>query len=111
MGFIRARIEEDQLSEPSVNSKLRLGSSDKSSFPLPGRPNGPAAAPSVSITAGPATPPGAAEPIFLADSSDGADVLNASQIVRPLAQLCVTREVQTPFLAAILGPSGAGKTF
>ena len=99
------------MSEPSVNSKLRLGTSDKSSFPLPGRSHEPAAAPSVSIAPGMASPPASAEPIFLADSADGADVLNAGQIVRPLAQLCVTREVQTPFLAAILGPSGAGKTF
>ena len=50
-------------------------------------------------------------PIFLGDSADGADLLNAGQIVQPLAHLCVTPQVQTPFLAAILGPSGAGKTF
>ena len=32
-------------------------------------------------------------------------------LVQPLAQLCVTPQVQTPFLAAIAGPGGAGKTF
>ena len=37
--------------------------------------------------------------------------MNASQIVQPLAQLCLSPQVQTPFLAAIFGPSGAGKTF
>ncbi len=31
--------------------------------------------------------------------------------MQPLAHLCVTSQVQTPFLAGILGPSGAGKTF
>ena len=71
--------------------------------------------------AAPARPAGAArasqaapiqaEPIFLCDSADGADLLNAAEIVQPLAQLCATPQVQTPFLAAIAGPTGAGKTF
>src|ERR1700679_1319024 len=69
------------------------------------------AAPPVSFAPPPPAAPGRAEPIFLGDSADGADLLNASQIVQPLAQLCVIPQVQTPFLAAILGPSGAGKTF
>jgi len=104
------------LSEPSVNAKARLlgegATGDKPASPLPGRRAGQPAAPPVSIE-----PPAAASaqtlaaPVFLSDSADGADVLNAAQIVEPLAQLCVTREVQTPFLAAILGSSGAGKTF
>jgi hypothetical protein len=98
-----------------VNSKIRLlgeaGTSDKPSFPRPARTPEQSAAPPVSI-APPAPPePAPAEPIFLGDSADGADLLNSAQIVQPLAQLCITREVQTPFLAAILGPSGAGKTF
>jgi ABC-type Na+ transport system ATPase subunit NatA len=103
------------LSEPSVNSKVRLlgdvGTSDKA--PLSLSPRGPAqsAAPPVSIAPPPPAAPSRAEPIFLGDSADGADLLNAGQIVQPLAQLCVTPQVQTPFLAAILGPSGAGKTF
>jgi hypothetical protein len=98
-----------------VNSKVRLlgevGTSDKPSFSLTARTPGQSAAPPVSIA--PTPPPGSAqpEPIFLGDSADGADLLNAGQIVQPLAQLCVTPQVQTPFLAAILGPSGAGKTF
>ena len=53
----------------------------------------------------------AAGPIFLSDAAEGADVLGAAQIVEPLAQLCVASQVQTPFLAAIAGPGGAGKTF
>jgi hypothetical protein len=50
-------------------------------------------------------------PVFLSDAAEGADVLEAGKIVQPLAQLCVTSHVQTPFLAAIAGPGGAGKTF
>ena len=107
--------EEDRLSEPSVNSKVRLlgevATGDKPSIPLPARGSAPSAAPPVSLVPPAPLPPAQAEPIFLGDSADGADVLNAGQIVQPLAQLCVTRQVQTPFLAAILGPSGAGKTF
>ena len=102
------------MSEPSVNPKVRLlgevGTSDKPLFPMPARAPAQPAAPPVSITP-PSLAPVQAEPIFLGDSADGADLLNAGEIVRPLAQLCVTPQVQTPFLAAILGPSGAGKTF
>ena len=103
------------MSEPSVNSKVRLlggvGTSDKPAFPTPDRAPAQSAAPPVSIVTPPPAAPVRAEPIFLGDSADGADLLNAGQIVQPLAHLCVTPQVQTPFLAGILGPSGAGKTF
>ena len=102
------------MSEPSVNSKIRLlgeGAEEKPSVPLPPRAAAQIGAPPVSIAPPPAPAPAQAEPIFLGDSPDGADLLNAGEIVQPLAQLCVIREVQTPFLAAILGPSGSGKTF
>jgi outer membrane murein-binding lipoprotein Lpp len=103
------------LSEPSVSPKLRLlgdvGTSDKPAFPMSGKAPAQSAAPQVSITPPPPPAPVHVEPIFLGDSADGADLLNAGQIVQPLAHLCVTPQVQTPFLAAILGPSGAGKTF
>ena len=103
------------MSEPSVNSKVRLlgevGTTEKPSLSLTPRTPAQSAAPPVSITPPPSPAPVPAEPIFLGDSADGADLLNAGQIVQPLAQLCVTPQVQTPFLAAILGPSGAGKTF
>ena len=103
------------MSEPSVNSKVRLlgdvGTSDKAPLSLAPRTPAQSAAPPVSIAPPPPVSPGRAEPIFLGDSADGADLLNAGQIVQPLAHLCVTPQVQTPFLAAILGPSGAGKTF
>ena len=103
------------MSEPSVNSKVRLlgdvGTSDKASLSLAPRAPAQSAAPPVSITPPPPSTSSRADPIFLGDSADGADLLNAGQIVQPLAHLCVTSQVQTPFLAAILGPSGAGKTF
>ena len=103
------------MSEPSVNSKVRLlgdvGTSDKAPLSLAPRTPAQSAAPPVSIAPPPPVAPSRAEPIFLGDSADGADLLNAGQIVQPLAHLCVTPQVQTPFLAAILGPSGAGKTF
>jgi hypothetical protein len=63
------------------------------------------------LSSDPTAPPPPAEPVFLADLADGADALDAAQAVTPLAQLCVTPQVQTPFLAAIAGPGGAGKTF
>ena len=103
------------MSEPSVNAKVRLlgevGTSDKPTFPSPGKIPAQSAAPPVSITPPPPATLARAEPIFLGDSAEGADLLNAGQIVQPLAHLCVTPQVQTPFLAGILGPSGAGKTF
>ena len=103
------------MSEPSVNSKVRLlgdvGTSDKAPLSLTPRAPAQSAAPPVSIAPPPPAAPSRAEPIFLGDSADGADLLNAGQIVQPLAHLCLTPQVQTPFLAAILGPSGAGKTF
>ncbi len=73
-------------------------------------PSEPAPRPGPLPESAPLTPASAA-PIFLSDSADGADVLDVARIVQPLAQLCVTPQVQTPFLAAVAGPGGAGKTF
>ena len=103
------------MSEPSVNSKVRLlgdvGASDKPPLPLAPRVPAQSSAPPVSIASPPPPAPVQTEPIFLGDSADGADLLGAGQIVQPLARLCLSPQVQTPFLAAIFGPSGAGKTF
>ena len=52
-----------------------------------------------------------AQPLFLADAADGADLMDTAQAVQSLAHLCATPLVQTPFMAAIAGPAGAGKTF
>jgi hypothetical protein len=116
------------LAESSVNSKIRLlgggAPSDKAPFPLSAPTHAeptalaattappPSAPPPAPVQAEPPPPaPIQAEPIFLCDSADGSDLLNATEIVQPLAQLCATSQVQTPFLAAIAGPTGAGKTF
>ena len=103
---MRKGIEENRLSEISEKAKVRLlGGAAGEISPAPPPPAAPA------DTAPRPLPPKSAEPIFLADTAEGADVLEASLIVQPLAQLCVTEQVQTPFLAAIAGPPGAGKTF
>jgi hypothetical protein len=100
-----------RLSESSVNSPFRLlgggAAAEKPSASLPPR----SPAPAVVLDAPPPPTPAPAEPIFLADSADGADVLDTARFIQPLAQLCMTPQVQTPFLAAIAGPPGAGKTF
>ncbi len=102
------------MSEPSVNSKVRLlggvGTSDKSAFPTPDRAPAQSAAPPVSIVPPPL-------PLWSGLSRSSSAIgrwgrpPDAGEIVQPLAHLCVTPQVQTPFLAGILGPSGAGKTF
>ena len=104
------------MSEPGANSKFRLlggvQAGDKVAPPFAAR--GPAPAPvSIDPPMSPPPPPAppVVEPIFLANSVEGADLLNLGPVVQPLAHLCVTPQVQTPFLAALAGPSGAGKTF
>ena len=51
------------------------------------------------------------DPVLHADASDCADLQNTTEAIRPLAELCVVAEAQTPFLAGIVGPSGSGKSF
>ncbi len=51
------------------------------------------------------------DPVLHADASDCADLQNTTEAIRPLAELCVVGEAQTPFLAGIVGPSGSGKSF
>ncbi len=100
------------MSEISEKAKVRLldgGAKDIRSVPPPPNP-APHAAPRAEAAL-PPLPPKSAEPIFLSDAAEGADALEAKLIVQPLAQLCVAEQVQTPFLAAITGPPGAGKTF
>lgn len=98
------------MSEISQTARVRLlGEPTPSRTPTPSLvASAPAEAPSPAPRVEPAP---AAQPIFLSDASEGADVLEAGRIVEPLAHLCVNRQVQTPFLAAIAGPGGAGKTF
>jgi hypothetical protein len=53
----------------------------------------------------------ARDPVLFADSTDGADLHDAGEAIRPLAELCLVAEAQTPFLAGIVGPSGSGASF
>jgi hypothetical protein len=83
---------------------------------LPARPlGGPLAPPSAPPPVPPpvqAVPPIAArEPLLLADEPDAGDLLGAAEAVRPLAELCLSPEAQTPFLVGIVGPAGSGKSF
>ena len=50
-------------------------------------------------------------PIFIADRREGPDLLDISESIRPLAELCAHKETQTPLMIGIVGPSGSGKSF
>jgi hypothetical protein len=102
------------LSEISEKARVRLlggGVGEKPPVGLPPKPSSETAPLPDPAPPPPAFAPPAAGPIFLSDSADGADLLEAAHVVQPLAQLCVAAQVQTPFLAAVAGPGGAGKTF
>jgi hypothetical protein len=96
------------VSEISQTARVRLLGEDAPASPSPVAASAPAELPDEA-----ASPRAerSAEPIFLSDAAESADVLEAARIVQPLAQLCVASQVQTPFLAAIAGPGGSGKTF
>jgi len=96
------------VSEISQTARIRLlgdGATGKPALLPATHPSNPL------VEAAPQAPIRPVEPIFLADAAEGADVLDVGRIVEPLARLCVTPQAQTPFLAAIVGPGGAGKTF
>ncbi len=96
------------MSEISPTARVRLLGDDAPATPPPVAASAPG---ELSDGAAPPRAERSADPIFLADAAEGADVLEAGRIVQPLAQLCVAGQVQTPFLAAIAGPGGSGKTF
>src|SRR5579883_1569197 len=72
------------------------------SEPIP--PKIPAAVPQVSGL-------GKRNKIFAADRPQGADALGRERILRPLAELAVHRDCETPLTIALLGPAGSGKSF
>jgi hypothetical protein len=98
------------LSEISERTRIRLLGGGLKEKLQAAQPPEPAPRPAPLAEGAPLASTSAA-PIFLSDSADGADLLEAARLVQPLAQLCVTPQVQTPFLAAVVGPGGAGKTF
>jgi hypothetical protein len=50
-------------------------------------------------------------PVFLSDGREGPDLLDTAGAIQPIAELCAHRDTQTPFMIAIVGPSGSGKSF
>ena len=99
------------MSEISEKAKVRLlgGEGEKQTTSL----SSAAAAQTVGPDNGGAapSPQKSTNPVFLSDSAEGADLLDAALVVQPLAQLCVAEQVETPFLAALTGSPGSGKTF
>jgi hypothetical protein len=51
------------------------------------------------------------DPVFIADSSAGADLLGLGEALQPIAQLCAHADSQTPLMIALVGPAGSGKSF
>lgn len=49
--------------------------------------------------------------MFLADSSLGPDLLDVTEAIRPIAELCARRDTQTPLTIGVVGRRGAGKSF
>ena len=75
------------------------------------------AAPLVAIEAPPAaiepmTPAARGEPLVYADGPDSAaDLMGAADATRPLAEIALAADAQTPFLIGFVGPSGSGASF
>ncbi len=79
--------------------------------PSPGEPL-PAPSPAPPVAIEPPTPPAPPrEPLLYADSTEGADFLNAGEATWPLAELCLAQDAQSPFLVGLVGPSGSGASF
>ncbi len=57
---------------------------------------------------GPSPGPGA---VLLSDRREGPDLWNVGQAMRPLADLCLSPDAETPFALALVGAPGAGKSF
>ena len=52
------------------------------------------------------------EPLIYADGPDSAaDLMDAAEATRPLAEIALAADAQTPFLIGFVGPSGSGASF
>ena len=52
------------------------------------------------------------EPLVYADGPDSAaDLMGAAEATRPLAEIALAADAQTPFLIGFVGPSGSGASF
>ena len=100
------------MSEIGARARIRLlgGGAEKPLISPSPKPTEADGRPVVESEIAPPSVP-ASGPVILSDAAEGADLLDAASVVQPLAQLCVTPQVQTPFLAAIAGPAGSGKSF
>ena len=66
--------------------------------------------PAVAIEPPPPAPRG--EPLVYADRPDSAaDLMGAAEATRPLAEIALAADAQTPFLIGFVGPSGSGASF
>jgi hypothetical protein len=59
-------------------------------------------------TAAPRLGPGS---LFMTDYKEGPDLFGAGEAVRPLADLCIAPDAETPFALALVGGRGTGKSF
>ena len=50
-------------------------------------------------------------PALFANAPDAADLIGMREAVRPLAELCLSPQAQTPFVAGVFGGPGSGKSF
>ena len=66
--------------------------------------------PAVAVEPPPPAPRG--EPLVYADRPDFvADLMGAAEATRPLAEIALAADAQTPFLIGFVGPSGSGASF
>jgi len=62
--------------------------------------------------AGAIAPAAPGEPLVYADGADSAaDLMGAAEATRPLAEIALAADAQTPFLIGFVGPSGSGASF
>ena len=102
---------EDDVSESKVDDRLARLFPDKGREP--GGPDSTAAA--APIAAAPANAAPAAipprEPLIYADGPNAADLMGAAEATRPLAEVALAVDADTPFLIGFVGPSGSGASF
>jgi hypothetical protein len=65
--------------------------------------------PAIAVEPPPPAPRG--EPLVYADGPGSADLMGAAEATRPLAEITLAADAQTPFLVGFVGPSGSGASF
>jgi hypothetical protein len=110
----RRKSTEDVVSESKVDDRLaRLfperGAGADHAPPVLAVPPLAIDSPAAAVEAAPLAP--RAEPLIYADGPDAADLMGAAEATRPLAELCLAADVETPFTIGFVGPSGSGASF